>query len=172
MTMNSGSGIGDVVFDAVVERIEPYGIWLKFESGRCLTLVPELTWSDHRVSDPNEFAQVGQTMAVKLTKYSPADGHYFGSIREVHPEKDPWFDISDLSIGVVRKAAITNKITKTTGLGHVYIAELRPGVRGHFENGDAELEVADEVTVKIRSVDLHSQKIQLELVEAFSEQKD
>ena len=76
--------VGDTV-EATVTRIENYGLWLDVLGRRGLLMIPDI--SHRKVSHPSEYAQVGDTLNVKVVRFNWQNGDFVASRKELHPEE-------------------------------------------------------------------------------------
>jgi hypothetical protein len=150
--------IGAVV-DAVVERIEPYGAWLKHNGDTILVLIVHLAWVPPR--HPSTVVLVGETVPVKILQFSPKDKAYSGSVRAARPELNPYAALASLPAGAHLPATLWipyddgggSVVLPNGAVGHV----LDLAVAGRPRPGDT-LEVViqdlnvDEGSVKLRAV--------------------
>jgi ribosomal protein S1 len=90
---NSMLEIGGII-EGTVKRIEPYGLFLNHEDGTVVVLVPEVSWRGH----PGllERFQVGDLLRALILRYNYQDNVYVGSIRRLHPEENPYRELSRL----------------------------------------------------------------------------
>src|SRR4051812_44224641 len=82
--------IGDVVRGTVV-RAEVYGLYLSCRGHEILVLIPDLAWVQ-AVRDCRDCAHAGDEFDVKVLLFNEETGTYRGSIKDAHPEDDPWRD--------------------------------------------------------------------------------
>ena len=88
-------GIGETR-EVTVVGVEHYGIYVEADDVPGLILIPELSWQ--RVSHPSEIAKIDDRIRGKVIRVLPdateGSPRFMGSIRELHPERNPWFDPS------------------------------------------------------------------------------
>ena len=71
----------DRVVDAEVERVELYGIYLRFSQGEVIVLIPDVSYE--RIPDLTKKVHVGDRLLVKILEYVE-DRHVFkGTIKDV-----------------------------------------------------------------------------------------
>ena len=70
---------------AIVTRVEHYGVWLESEGRRGLLLIPDM--SHRRVSHPSEYARSGDVLTVKVIRFNWQNGDFVASRKELHPEE-------------------------------------------------------------------------------------
>ena len=97
--------IGNVV-EGTVDRIEPYALFLNHAEGKVVVLAPEVSWHDHR-SLRDRF-KIGDVSRVLILRYNYKDEAYVGSIRRLHPELNPYRELSRLRPGTVLEGKVTS----------------------------------------------------------------
>ena len=97
--------IGNVI-EGTVDRIEPYGLFLNHAAGKVVVLGPEVSWHDHR--NLRERFKIGDVLRVLVLRYNYKDEVYAGSIRRLHPEHNPYRDLSRLRPGTVLQGKVTS----------------------------------------------------------------
>jgi ribosomal protein S1 len=127
-------------------------------------LVPDLAWVPV-VRDCRDFAQVEDEFDVKVLHLNEGTGTYRGSIKDAHPEDDPWRDPMAFRPGTVWDGTVTHQISGGRADGGLvgYIVRLGPGVSGlpmAREVGEI-LAVGNRVGVRVAEVDVASQKVRL-----------
>ena len=155
--------IGEVV-RARVTRTEVYGLYLSCQEHEILVLIPDVAWVPV-VHDCRDFARIGDDLDVKIVGINDQAGIIKGSIKEVHPEDDPWREPTIFSPGTTWDGTVTHRISGGRGEGGLvgYMVRLRPGVSGLLRAGEVgeDLAVGDRVGVRVAEVDEPSQKIRL-----------
>ncbi|MBN9521411.1 S1 RNA-binding domain-containing protein [bacterium] len=148
--------VGDIV-DAVVTRLEPYGAWVEADGRTGLIRIPEISWS--RISHPKDVLAVGQGVRAVVLQVGGADG-FNGSIRAVHPERDPWFDPTVFAAGAEFDAPVVRVME------YGYFLELRPDVWGLLrrECWAGAFTVGDRLRVRVVSSDTQTRKVEVEPV--------
>lgn len=156
--------IGAVV-RGTVTRAEVYGLYLSCQGHEMLVLIPDLAWIPV-VHDCRDFAHVGDELDVKVLLFNDETGAYRGSIKDAHPEDDPWRDSTDFRPGTLWDGMVTHRLAGGRGgEGGLagYMVRLRPGVSGLLKAEDIaeDLAVGDRVGVRVAEVDESSQKVRL-----------
>jgi small subunit ribosomal protein S1 len=148
--------VGDVV-EAVVTRLENYGAWVEADGRPGLVRIPEISWS--RISHPADVLAVGQRVRVTVVQVGGRDG-FNGSIKHVHPERDPWFDPAVFAVGTEFDAPVVRVMV------YGYFLELRPEVWGLLrrERWVGTLAVGDRLRVRVESSDPRAQKVEVGVV--------
>jgi small subunit ribosomal protein S1 len=149
--------IGSVV-SAQVERVEPYGVYFRAADDTVLVLAPDVAWTG-RVNLAEAFP-VGTTRDVMILRLNYKTGEYVGSIRRLHPEDNPYRQISLRRPGEVLHGKVTGAYSNGASVrlpngayGNVPATELR----------DRIVSVGDEVEVVIRALDVDEGRLTLGL---------
>lgn len=134
--------IGDTI-KAHVSRIEPYGVYLEHPQSAVIVLLPELSWA--AVQNPRDVVRLGEELDVLVTGYNYKTREIVGSLRRLHPEKNPYRDLSRLEPGT----SLKGKITFADSVS--YCVEFPNGARGSLPKVGASgtRKVGDEVEVII-----------------------
>src|SRR3954454_23893629 len=98
---------GEIV-RGTVTRTEVYGLYLSSRGHEILVLIPDVAWVPV-VSDCRDFAEIGVEIDVKVLLFNEATGVYRGSIKEVHPEGDPWRDPTVFRPGTTWSGTVTHR---------------------------------------------------------------
>ena len=114
--------IGNVI-EGTVDRIEPYGLFLNHAAGKVVVLGPEVSWHDHR--NLRDRFKIGDVLRVLVLRYNYKDEAYVGSIRRLHPELNPYRDLSRLRPGTVLQGKVTSLAGEEVTVG------LPNGAFGH-----------------------------------------
>ena len=154
---------GEIV-RGTVTRTEVYGIYLSSRSHEILVLIPDVAWVPV-VHDCRDFAGIGDEFDVKILLCNEERGVYRGSIKDAHPEADPWREPAAFRPGTVWSGTVTHRISASGAEEGIcgFIVQLRPGVSGLLKARDAgrDLTVGETVDVQVAVVDERSRKIQL-----------
>jgi ribosomal protein S1 len=118
--------IGSMI-EATVTRLEPYGIWFKYQDQDGLILIPEVAWQP--VQDLQTVARVGDRLKVYVLRYNYRDRAIVGSLRRLRPEENPYRQLARLEAG----SLLPGKVMFSAG-DHVTI-ELANGAWGHIPQG-------------------------------------
>jgi small subunit ribosomal protein S1 len=142
---------GDII-EAVVTRVEIYGVWIEHGGQRGLITIPELSWS--RIAHPREVLTVGQVVRVKVLVASPGR-EFAASIRAAQPDSDPWREPSRFAVGAVFEAPVVRI------LEYGCFVELRPDVWGllRCELWPHPLAVGDVVRIRVAQCDPETRKV-------------
>ncbi len=83
-----------------VTAVETYGLHVTCEGVRGVILIPEISWQ--RVSHPSQHAQLGDELRCQVIHVAADDRgevRFSGSIRQLHPEANPWRDPDVYAVG-------------------------------------------------------------------------
>ena len=144
------------IIEAAVTRLEHYGAWIESGGQVGLIVIPDISWS--RISHPSDVLTVGQRVTVKVL-YVGADGKWRASLREVHPELNPWRDPSVFAVG----QEFTGPVVLVTDYG--CFVELRPEVWGLLrrEHWPRTIEVGEQLQVRVVSMNAEDRKVEVRL---------
>lgn len=158
--------IGDVV-TVQVRRTEVFGLFCDYQSHEILVLIPDISWIPS-VNSCNNFAEVGDTLDVKILNIDRERNRIAGSLRAVHPENDPWSGAWQINVGDVFNAKVVRWVERTHRCGDAggFLLALRPGAfvmlcdqkANRFSQGGT-------CTVRITSIDTHRHAISVGLIE-------
>ncbi len=153
--MNDSLTAGQII-EVTVTRLEHYGAFCDFEGRTGLITLPEISWSITR--HPGDRLTVGERLKVKVIM-APPGREFSASIRQVHPERDPWIDPSRFRVGSIHEGRVTLLID------YGCFIELCPGVRGLLkkENEPHPLNVGDRVNVQVVMMDERLRKVEVVL---------
>jgi small subunit ribosomal protein S1 len=156
--MNDSLTAGQII-EVTVTRLEHYGAFCDFEGRTGLITLPEISWSITR--HPGDRLTVGERLKVKVIM-APPGREFSASIRQVHPERDPWIDPSRFRVGSIHEGKVTQV------LDYGYFIELYPDVRGLLkkENWPRPMQVGEQAKVQVISMDARLRKIEVVLCPA------
>lgn len=118
--------IGDTV-RANVTRTEVYGVYCQREAKDILILIPEISWIAC-FNNCHQFAEAGDEITCKIIHFDQAHACFVGSIRQLHPENNPWDFNRLFQAGDIVKATVVrwvDQADRCDGKGG-YLLELRP----------------------------------------------
>lgn len=153
--MNDSLTAGQII-EVTVTRLEHYGAFCDFEGRTGLITLPEISWSITR--NPADRLTVGERLKVKVIM-APPGREFSASIRQVHPELDPWIDPARFRIGSIHEGKVMQV------LDYGCFIELYPDVRGLLkkENWPHPMQVGEQAKVQVISVDARLRKIEVVL---------
>jgi ribosomal protein S1 len=135
------------VIKAVVTKIEPYGIWLKYEGEKVLVLIPDVSWKE--ITHPSELARTGDSLDVFVLRYNYQDQVIVGSIKKLHPEENPYRELSRLPPGTPLPGKVDLVlpdellVVLENGARGSIKKQLMPGQRGRGELVNAVISALD-----------------------------
>ncbi len=143
----------------MIFRRERWGVYLKHENHTIFINVPQLDWIEI-FSDATFFSDIGVEHEVLILGYNKNEKMWVGSIKQAHPEKNPWINREILKVGKV----YIGTATKNTEYG-TYI-ELIPGVQGliFVKHGDDNIDVGSKCEVEIILSEPNRQRIGLKML--------
>ena len=152
------------ILDVTVVNVRPYGLHVNADGIPGLILIPEMSWQ--RVSHPSEIAVVNDCIKCKVIRISPdateGSPRFTASIRDLHPELNPWREPSVYAVGTVFSGVVDRRMSygvfilhprETWALLHV----------DDFDAGESDLHIGDTVDVVITECDVDGQKIRVRL---------
>lgn len=149
--------IGSVIRARVV-RVETYGVFLAYGEEDIFVVLPEISW--HRIQDLRKALTVGEHLDILVVGYNYRNKQIIGSVRLLHPEQNPYRDLSRLEPETVLHG-------KVVFLDSVSVrVELENSARGNIPKNQLEIElkVGDSVDVKIASLWVDQGILELELI--------
>ncbi len=148
--------IGSVI-EASVQRIEPYGLFLGHGQEKVFVHLPEVSWRDTRAL--RERFRVGEVLQILVLRYNYPDRVVVGSIRRLHPEDNPYRELSRFVPGTVFQGKITYQ------LGGEVTVDLPNGAFGHMPKKclPADLKIGQTAEVVISALEVEEGRLWLEL---------
>lgn len=141
------------IVDVVVASVEQFGLLVEFESHRGVVLVPNIYWDCVGAQERMfEAFKPGQEVRVKVLVVAPEQ--FSASIKEVHPEDDPWRDPGIYEQGTKHRGIVRlifdfgGALVKLEDGPDVIVEKLKPQTSLH-----------DPVDVVINAVDVETQRI-------------
>ncbi len=99
--------IGSVI-RARATRVEPYGLYLEHAGERVVVLAPEISWKPS--GDLRQAIRLGDEYDLLILRYNYRDRCFVGSLRRVHPEENPYRDLSRLAPRTTLRGKVINAI--------------------------------------------------------------
>lgn len=157
---------GDVV-RGVVRRLTHFGAFVDIGGLDGLLHISEISW--HRINHPSEVLKVGDELEVQVLRVDRESEKVSLSLKQVLP--NPWEQVEEnYPVGAVVPA----KVVRLVPFGA--FVELEPGVEGlvhishladwHVAKPEDVIQEAQEIKVKVLSVDSENKRIRLSLREA------
>ena len=155
--------VGDIL-DVTVVNVQPYGLHVHADGVPGLILIPELSWQ--RVSHPSEVASVHDRIKCKVNRIPPdateAAPRFTASIRDLHPELNPWRDPSVYAVGTIFSGVVDRQMSYGVFIRHPRETWALLHV-DDFDAGATDLPLGDTVDVVITECDIDGQKIRVRL---------
>ncbi len=95
--------IGSVITGRI-ERIEPYGVFLKYGAETVFVDAANLLW--RRGTNPLASAKPGDDLRVVVLRYNYRDRITVASLKHAHPEDNPYREVSRLPPGTVLRGKV------------------------------------------------------------------
>jgi len=142
-----------------VHRVETFGIYLEYQKYNLFVRIIDVSWEPRESIGLLESTKIGDEITVKILEFIKEYNTYLASIKEVHPEKNPW------------KEPLYNKGKVFSGTIDI-VAEygcmviLETGARGliYKEDLSTSLKENEAVQVSILEADVERQRIRLKLL--------
>lgn len=148
--------IGEIV-EANFVKAESFGIFLEYAGETIFVQIVDRDWSES-FYDPFEFSKLSNTHDVLIRGYVEEKKQFYGSIKDAHPEFDPWNEAKNYEVGTeLSGVAATNTEYGT-------FIEIPPGLVGllHESEGGGDLEIGKGIKVAIKSIDHNRRRIEFE----------
>lgn len=151
--MNLGNSV-----TATVERVEAFGVFLSHQGETILVLVTELAWQP--IADPSQQFKPGDSVQVRVLNYIPEEGLYVGSIRAASLGESPYVALAAAPRGRrftghvqgIFGGIVSVVLTDPQALGVLPLDRAPPGLRP-----------GDSIEVIVKSVDIHSSRIEFDI---------
>lgn len=146
--------IGEIVRAKLI-KAESFGIFLEFDGNSIFVQVVDRDWS-RSAYDPIQFTESASEHDVLIRGYVQERDLYYGSIKDAHPELDPWKDMS--------LALINTKVSGVPTLNTDYgtFIELATGLKGllHIDDGGGDLSIGKRIDVMVKKLDIERRRIE------------
>ena len=148
--------VGEIV-EAKFIRAESYGIFLEYDNETIFVQVIDRDWSGG-FYDPFEFSKISKTHDVLIRGYLEERNQFYGSIKDAHPELDPWNEAKNFKVGTELSGIATTNTEYGT------IIKIYPGLVGllHSSEGGGNLEIGGKIKVAIKRIDHDRRKMEFE----------
>ncbi|MEJ2111328.1 MAG: 30S ribosomal protein S1 [Acidobacteriota bacterium] len=153
------------VMEGIVKNITDYGAFIDLGGVDGLLHITDMSWG--RVNHPSELFSVGDTLKVKVIKFTKEDGRVSLGYKQL--TEDPWLHAD---MRYPKNMRVTGKVVSLTDYGA--FVELEPGVEGlihisemtwnkRVKHPSKILNVGDEVEAVVLDIDIESRRISLGL---------
>ncbi len=104
-----------------------YGIYCEYGQHQILVLIPEISWIPCFASC-KQVAEIGDELEIMIIHHDVERNKIAGTIREIHPENNPWEGRWNLRVGDVLEATVVRWVVNADRCGHSggYFLALRP----------------------------------------------
>ena len=150
--------IGEKI-NAVVTRVEPYGVFLVYNDDEIFVPLNNLAW----IPSPTTITSIrtGDSIKVLVESLNEAENTYTGSLKRLFPEQNPYKRLedvapSDVLHGVVR---MVHQHGVSVELDNRCIGEIS------LSDHTVGLQEGVMVSVRIAEVDVENQRLSLELAD-------
>lgn len=155
--------IGDVM-EGVVKNITDYGVFVDLGGIDGLIHITDISWK--RVSNPNEFFEIGQKVKVKVINFDKESSRVSLGMKQL--ENDPWVNIGNFTVGNIYNGTITNLtdygafVDLENGLeGLIHVSEL--SWTNKNVHPSKVVSTGDKVDVMVLEIDNEKRRISLGL---------
>lgn len=148
------------IIDVVVDNVEEFAVQVHHRGQSGVVQMGDIQWRFPLKKE--DYPKVNEQIKVKLLWVSedPQSALQFrASIREAHPESNPWADLSHYETG----KNFNGTVSMLAGPGA--IIELTPGANGLLDlrGVEQQFKVGDKVDVEITKFDSFAKRIELKL---------
>ncbi len=149
--------IGSVI-SARIERIEPYGLFLRSGDEDVFVTADNFTWRAGQ--NPVARMKPGDVVEVRVLRYNYELRTTVASLKHVHPERNPYRELSRLPPGTLLHAKVQYDNYDDGGL----LVRLENDATGFIPKAKAPVGVSpgDEIDVVIFSLEVDSGDLRLE----------
>jgi ribosomal protein S1 len=143
-----------------VHQVETFGLYLEYQKYNLFVRIIDVSWGYQEHKGLLESTKIGDEITVKILEFIKEYNTYLASIKEVHPEKNPWKEPQIYKKGKVFSGTIDivaeygcMVILETGAIGLIYKEDLTISLK---EN--------EAVQVSILEADVERQRIRLKLL--------
>lgn len=139
-----------------VKEKKDFGIWVSYENFKGLIKITDIAFKKSKTSEIFNKLKEGDEINVLVTKVIDGSTEFVGSIKALHPEEDHF---NNYAVGDTCKGRVFEK--RSYGC----FVEIEDEILGFLNGTQAgELNVNDEVMVKIKNIDHSLRKIDIDLI--------
>ena len=151
--------IGEIV-KAKLKKAESFGIFLEAEGNSIFVQIVDSDWSCS-LYDPIQFTESANEHDVLIRGYVEERDLFYGSIKDAHPELDPWKDVDSTWLDT----KVSGVPTINTDYGT--FIELSPGLKGllHIDDGGGDLSIGKSIDVIVKKLDIEKRRIEFASIE-------
>lgn len=142
---------------AVVERVEPYGVFLARDGDTIFLPTGNLAWKPNE--NPIGDIHVGDSMKVVVLRLNYEKKTYAGSLKHLHPENNPYRELSLMPIGTSFDGTVS--LVHQNGVS----VRLRNGCVGEIglAANSRELKQGEAIRVQITALEVDEERLVLAL---------
>ena len=154
--------VGSIV-NATVYREEPYGVFLRGQDDNARNFdifvhLPEVSWTEYVPA--NQLGLLNKSISVKVIKYDEKKDQWVASIKEAHPEMNPYIPLKSYEWGTVFDGVVYRKT-----VDHTYVKLLGGAVGRVIENpNNQSTTMGNKVSVSIVNLDAEGGKLELKVI--------
>lgn len=151
-------------FTGKVTQIKDFGVFIDLGGMDGLLHISEMSWG--KIDHPSELYSIGDEVEVQVIAVDKEKERI--SLSKKHLTENPWIDIENK---YAKGDVVTGKVVKLLDFGA--FVELEPGVDGlvhvseisnqHVKKPSDVLNINDEITVEVLSVDKENKRISLSM---------
>lgn len=148
----------ETIVEAKLKTIEDWGMFFEYGQNLIFIQVSEVQWNGLYEDSKKEIAK-NPLQKLLILKYVQEKQMYLGSLKQAHPEGNPWKDLSLFQEGNAWEGRVSDILEWGT------FVELIPGVKGLIAdlNVQNQFQVNDTIQVIIDQFDKDTKKITLSL---------
>ena len=149
-----------IVIEVTVTNLTSHGCCIETGGVSGLVVLGELSW--FRVANASDVVQPGDRVLCKVIGYpaNNTDASYFlGSLRQAHPDDNPWRDPAAYSVGVEFRGIVAKRMTYGFFVQH----PMKAVGLLQTDTINSNLEIGDEIDVVISEVDVVAEQFSVEL---------
>jgi ribosomal protein S1 len=143
-----------------VHRVETFGIYLEYQKYKLFVRIIDVSWEPRESIGLLESTKIGDEITVKILEFIKEYNTYLASIKEVHPEKNPWKEPQ-----IYKKDKVfSGTVAQVAEYGCLILLET--GVRGLIYKEDLTISLKEKETVQVSilDADVERQRIRLKLL--------
>lgn len=150
-----------IVIEVTVTNVTSYGCYVAADGVSGLVVLGELSW--FRVANASDIVQPGNRVSCKVIGYPGnfTEASYFlGSLRQAHPDDNPWCDPAVYSVGVEFRGIVVKRMSYGFFVQH----PMKAVGLLQTDTINSNLKIGDEIDVVISEVDLVAEQFSVELL--------
>jgi small subunit ribosomal protein S1 len=143
-----------------VHQVETFGLYLEYQKNNLFVRIIDVSWEPREAIGLLESTKIGDEITVKILHVIKEYNIYLASIKDVHPEKNPWKEPQIYKKGKVFSGTIDRIVE------YGFLVILETGALGliYKEDLTTSLKEKEAVQVSILEADVERQRIRLKLL--------